>query len=296
MKKIYQLIAFIFPFSAFCQQAIVDVSPDKYQYQSQSIGNQLRQLYHQEKQTLQQSKLAITAVETYNTTKEIYTDINQLAVMQKKLAEDYQKFNRILDFNQQDLDCIFKKMGQMFISGLPKSYNGNLGNMMKFDCSSNAVFLYNLLNPYNSYGKETTKYSVLKSKAMDPKTYSANFKKTLSESNQANLALRDLEKKNNVELAAMYSQMSEEEMRKAKKIYLELSLESDRKPEVEFQMVQQADAYLRQSMEHKRLSLELLTALKENKTELEKVQERRENARFLRSQLAETKPMTFGNH
>lgn len=199
--------------------------------------------------------------------------------------------------SKEDLDCIFNRLGEMLKMGLPDNYKGDLNGMMNFSCNSNAAFLYNLLNPYNSYARANSgKYSVFnQNNIKDPSNYVKNFKKAVGESNKANLALRDMEKKNKVELAAAYTKMSEDESNKARQIYDEINRKDpDRKPEVEFQMMQQADNYMRQSMEHKKESLMLLSSVQEDKSSIEKAEERKQNSNLIRTQGSLVKPLVYG--
>lgn len=281
----------------FSQTSVVDVSPDKYVYQNKTLAAQLKQAYETEKQAFETVKIVKTAKETYAVTQSMYNDVNKLYQMQQKIERDVRKFSAILSMSKEDLDCIFNRLGDMLKMGLPGNYKGDLNGMMQFSCNSNAAFLYNLLNPYNSYARANSgKYSVFnKNNIKDPSNYVKNFKKAVGESNKANLALRDMEKKNKVELAAAYTKMSEDESNKARQIYEEINRKDpDRKPEVEFQMMQQADNYMRQAMEHKKESLMLLSSVQEDKSSIEKAEERKQNSNVIRKQASLVQPLVFG--
>lgn len=297
-KSIVSLTFWLIGLGITCgQQAVVDVSPDKHVYQTKSLAAQLKQAYETEKQVVESSKIVKTAKETYAVTQSMYNDVNKLYQMQQKIERDVKKFSAIISMSKEDLDCIFNRLGDMLKMGLPGNYKGDLNGMMNFSCNSNAAFLYNLLNPYNSYARANSgKYSVFNlNNVKDPANYVKNFKNAIGESNKANLALRDMEKKNKVELAAAYTKMSEDESNKAKQIYLEIDRKDpDRKPEVEFQMMQQADNYMRQAMEHKKESLMLLSSVQEDKSSIEKAEERKQNSNVIRKQASLIQPLVFG--
>lgn len=301
MKNIIIGILLILSLKSFGQagaSAVIDVSPDKYEFQSQSILNQLKTVYQQEKQVIQQSQLVKTTAEAYKVSQSMYSDINKMYQMQNKMANDYKKFSKILSMNQQDINCIFDRLGQMMKMGLPKNYNGNLGSMMRSGCDYSASLIYNLLNPYNGYSKsDISKYSIFSSaNQRDPKSFTRNFKEAIHQSNQANMAINDLDQKNKVELAGMYSRLSEDQMNQAKATYNELRVNnSDRKPEVEYAMLNRADELMRQSMENKKISLELLSSLKDGKSELEKTEERKQNSKLVRAEISQIKPFKYGN-
>jgi hypothetical protein len=281
----------------FGQKPVVDVSPDKYVFQTKSLGNQLQTVYNTQKQLVESAKIVKTAKETYAVTQSMYNDVNKLYQMQQKIERDVRKFSAIISMSKEDLDCIFNRLGDMLKMGLPGNYKGDLNGMMNFSCNSNAAFLYNLLNPYNSYARANSgKYSVFNvNNVKDPTNYMKNFKNAIGESNKANLALRDMEKKNKVELAAAYTKMSEDESNKARQIYEEINRKDpDRKPEVEFQMMQQADTYMRQAMEHKKESLMLLSSVQEDKSSIEKAEERKQNSNAIRKQASLVQPLVFG--
>lgn len=279
MNKYYIFFVFvILPQLSFSQAAVYD--PAQFANMVKSLENQARQEFKQEKMIIEQTKTTIA-------TKAMSGDINQILSMQQDALKAMNKYSQLITFNPADLVCMLDRMGQLFKNQMPKTTIVNFGNLLKYNCQNQADRLYNKINPYNMYAK----YGGNKSGSVYNSNNHKDYYKALKESKEANMNIVDLNNKNKVEMSALYDKMGEEKIARAKKMAIEINTVSS--PDVRLKMQEDLEKLMKEGMELKQKSLDML--VEAGKTDkYQQMEMERQNSKMIKKELANIPKMKYG--
>ena len=281
MKHLYIILLLSIFSSELMGQGAVVYDPAQY-------GNMLKQLVESSKQTAQQEAIYVETAKQTVESKVQTESLSEILSIQKDIQAAMSKYSELIPLNPSDIICMLESMEKLFINSLPKVSFNNF-TLQKFSCQQNASKLYTIINPFNLYAKTTSEKT---GSIFSNYTNTDNYLTTLSQSREANVQIGELSQKNKVQMSQVYEKMGEDKIQQAKKLALQLTTAPA--GEVKIKMRDDMDRFMREGLEYKQKSLDLLVEVGNSSTLYQKAEKEKEQSVKFREGISNIQPLKYG--